>query len=370
MALLAGLGAVLLVPDPATADSIFPVTNTDDAGPGSFRQALADAAASPGHDSVSFRVGGTVTLASEISWSGDGSLNIYGHGIVIDAGGAPRALVDESGTGISIEGLSITGVAGSTNLDAAPIVSMGGDIHVFYCAITGNHVTSTAGDAAGALLSVGGFAGAGDCDITDNWVHARAGDAAGAILGVYADAGSCVIRANHATAERGDAAGALLSTSGSWAAVGDCDLSHNSAVTATGAGGGAVLAQTGGVLLDRSTVDHNTVEASGGAAGGGVSSGGDVRLLDSIVTCNTATATGDAGGGVYWDGGEVTITDSTINGNRASSSRGDSDDAVFPALFTSGNSTVDDDPSVCEPPPPPVAPQAAAPVAIGPNFTG
>src|SRR5215471_11799457 len=64
----------------------FNVTNNHDSGAGSLRQALLDAAAASGPDTVSVQAGlGTITLSSPISWSasgtGDQSVTINGNGV-------------------------------------------------------------------------------------------------------------------------------------------------------------------------------------------------------------------------------------------------------------------------------------------------
>src|SRR4051794_3929785 len=59
----------------------FAVTNTNDSGSGSLRQAILDANAAPGADQITFahRVHGTISLSSdELQITGD--LNIFGPG--------------------------------------------------------------------------------------------------------------------------------------------------------------------------------------------------------------------------------------------------------------------------------------------------
>lgn len=57
-------------------ESVYFVTNTNNTGAGSFRQAISDAI-SAGGGNIIFRVGGTVTLASDISITGD-NISIWG----------------------------------------------------------------------------------------------------------------------------------------------------------------------------------------------------------------------------------------------------------------------------------------------------
>lgn len=72
---------------------LFFVTNTSNSGAGSFRQALADAA-SAGGGNIIFRTGGTITISSDLSISGNnitiwgesapgGGIAVYGRGTIV-----------------------------------------------------------------------------------------------------------------------------------------------------------------------------------------------------------------------------------------------------------------------------------------------
>src|SRR5262249_31992963 len=127
---------------------------------------------------------GTITLSSEIEWSGvigTNAVTITGNGAHVDFNGSSRGLVDGGGQGLTISDLTITGVGGSATSDAAPGVSEGGAIVLDGCTITDNTVTTTGGDAAGAVLSEGGSVTISNCTITGN-VTNSSGDGAGGIL--------------------------------------------------------------------------------------------------------------------------------------------------------------------------------------------
>ena len=66
---------------PAAAAS-YTVTNTNDAGAGSLRQAIIDLNAAGGSNTITFTVGGTVTLLSE--------LPVITSAVAIDGGGNTR----------------------------------------------------------------------------------------------------------------------------------------------------------------------------------------------------------------------------------------------------------------------------------------
>src|SRR5262249_54177356 len=71
---------VVFASSAGAAPMTFHVTNTDDAGDGSLRKALADAAANVGDDTVQVDVTGTITLTTTpIVWNGNGSVTINGN---------------------------------------------------------------------------------------------------------------------------------------------------------------------------------------------------------------------------------------------------------------------------------------------------
>jgi len=276
----------------------FDVTTAADAGPGSLRQALLDAAAAAGADDVIVQAGlGVVTLSSEIGWTGVPGANpvtIDGNGVHVDFNGSSRGFVDDGGQGLTIGEMTITGVGGSAASDAAPVLSEGGDMVLDGCTISGNTVTTTNGDVAGAVLSEGG---------------------------------SVTIR--------------------------NCTISGNVA-NGTGDGAGGVLSEGGALDVSDSTIEANTVNAGGDAGGGLASEGGDVSVARATVNCNHATAgpNADAGGGLLSEGGSVTVDSSTLAGNSATASgSGTSANGILsegPAPVLT-NTTVTDDPSACAP---------------------
>lgn len=80
-ALVLAAGSALLVAAPAAAAPPFEVTSLDDSGPGTLRQAIADANAQDGADEIVFASGlsGVITLDDEIDI--DDALTITGPGV-------------------------------------------------------------------------------------------------------------------------------------------------------------------------------------------------------------------------------------------------------------------------------------------------
>lgn len=106
-AVIASLAAVIV---PAGAAATFQVTNTNDSGAGSFRQAVADANLAPGADTISFAVTGTITLASGPIVVNGGPLEINGpgRGLLAISGNRTSALLAASpGTTLHLNGLTL-----------------------------------------------------------------------------------------------------------------------------------------------------------------------------------------------------------------------------------------------------------------------
>ena len=107
-AVIASLAAVIAMP--AGAAATFQVTNTNDSGSGSFRQAVADANLAPGADTISFAVTGTITLAGGPIVVNGGTLEIDGPGrsLLTISGNRTSALLAASpGTTVHLKGLTL-----------------------------------------------------------------------------------------------------------------------------------------------------------------------------------------------------------------------------------------------------------------------
>ncbi|CAA9542696.1 MAG: hypothetical protein AVDCRST_MAG88-147, partial [uncultured Thermomicrobiales bacterium] len=107
VALLTAL-ALLAPPAPAARAATFSVTTTAESGPGSLRQAILDANGTPGGDTITFGVTGTITLASALpTITGDLAITGPGAGnLTISGAGLHRVFFTDSGT-VSIARLTI-----------------------------------------------------------------------------------------------------------------------------------------------------------------------------------------------------------------------------------------------------------------------
>jgi Ca2+-binding RTX toxin-like protein len=146
------LGALLALPAGAQADD-FTVTNLNDSGAGSLRDALVEANGNPGADRVLFKskLSGTIELGDRLEvYSTD--LEIIGPGarkLTLDAGGDSRVLYASGITtfDLTLSGLTLTGGYASTG-GAGIVFSGGGDLMVSRTTITDSHSLSSGGGIA------------------------------------------------------------------------------------------------------------------------------------------------------------------------------------------------------------------------------
>ncbi|HEY1582282.1 MAG TPA: hypothetical protein VGF73_04180, partial [Chthoniobacterales bacterium] len=262
--------------------NIITVTNNNDSGAGSLRQAIADAADG---DTINFNasVTGTITLTSGALTFDNKSLSIEGPGadtLTISGNNADRVFLIGSNSGspgrtLSISGLMMTGGA-------------------------------TTGDG-GALKNVAWYtATISDCVITGN----SANGVGGAVSEVFDNVtlNNCVITGNSSLADGGGIASGF-STPNSFD-INNCTISNN---TAAGLGGG-ILNGSGCTM----TISNSTVSGNMSKSGGGFwQTGSTVMMTNCTISGNTTTDSGAQGvaSGIGFHRGSATLTACTISGN-------------------------------------------------------
>jgi len=269
-----GVGFYLVLPASAAT---WTVTNCNDSGPGSLRQAVADASSG---DTITFAMSpacSTVDLASPIAVSTTITIQGPGANVLALSGGNANPVLEITDCTVSISGLMVEDGYASDN-DGIAGGGIGGGIY--------NDGTLTLEDDVvsqnSASYEGGGiFDQSGDITISDTTVSNNTAQFG---AGVW----------NGGT----DATTALMSYS---------TVSNNGSSVTTGFGGG--IFNDGTLSIASSTVANNVAYNSGG---GIYNSGGTLNISNSTVADNTVPNTTDSGGDLKTIDGDVTIGASIV----------------------------------------------------------
>ncbi len=299
----------------------FTVTNLNDTGAGSLRQAILDAnAADFSADTIVFQAGlaGSIDLtaaAGQLTITDTGTTGGPGAaGDRIGGSGAGRHFASDNGgrvLDVSISGLTVTGGNGSTG-GPTPVSDDGGGIRIGDdrvildgMVVTGNSLTS-ANDGGGIALAGQGFLTVRNSTVSDNQ--------AGRGGGIHFANGGALLMENSTVSGN-------TATQTEVAASGGGGIDFGSYVTADG------------FTIRNSTIASNTAFGSGGGLNLRVF--GQVRIQNSTITGNaantTSTTAADGGGGIVFGLGFtpfVNLESTIVSGNTASAANGRSDIAA------------------------------------------
>lgn len=284
------------------------VTNLNNSGSGSLRQALEDIA-----------VGGTITFDPALA---GGTINLAGPlvpprsviidagdapGITLDGGGADRVLIVNAGTTVTVSDLTLTNGYG---FQLAGGVLNNGTLTLDHVTVTGNTMTTDAGDfwqGGGGIYSGDGAT----LNLIDSTVSNNSSGWTGGGVYSFFNTTTNVIRSTVSGNTAADVAGGLR-TLGS-VSIENSTISGN---TSTTWHGGALFATDGVVSILNSTIVNNS--APGGTAGGlMVATFGapvEVTVQNSIVADNgdyNCQVEGDPAVAVLTSLGNNVFTDGT-----------------------------------------------------------
>jgi hypothetical protein len=270
--------------------TVITVTNTNDSGPGSLRQALADA---NDGDTINFAVTGTITLTSG-ELLVNRSVTIFGPGaatLAVDGNATSRVFHIGPGKTVSISGLTI--------INGSAISQNGGGILNDHAILTMDScVVQNSGSNLGGGVYNDGSDGSATLTILNSTVSMNGATSGGG--GIYNE--------DH---NSGTATLTITNSIVSNNAVGFADNFP------PGSEGGGVYNGTGIMTITRSSVSGNTAGVSGPnfptGVGGGISNYGTLTIINSTINSNQCW---DNGGGIS-NSGTVTITNSTVSGNGA-----------------------------------------------------
>jgi hypothetical protein len=304
----------------ASAHAEEPVTNQNDSGPGSLRNALATAVAG---DDVEVPPG-TYTLTSGQLLVGE-DLNLVGTGgagaTTIQSAGNFRVLCIASGSDVLLEGLTIHGGRAAPSGVDCPDSQGGGIRSAGNLTVTNSVIqhSSAAPDRGGG----GGIFASGDLTVSDSIVRDNTTTALSALgnnggggihwagTGTSFEVIDSSIYGNTSTVA-GDASGGGGIYSNDPPSLENVTLSGNRHSVASGAlssgGGGGIFALAGGGSITHATFFGNHSDRAGGAIARGPA-GATTDLENSVFHANTAQADRDCAAGAADSlGGNVSST--------------------------------------------------------------
>lgn len=303
--------ALLLSTSPVIA-ATFTVTNTQDAGAGSLRQAFADANKAGGDNTIVFNLPGLAEPVIKIASTLFALSNIS---VINDRPGDVRVRIQQEPQPSSsdssfyvaqsgrlvLAGLTISGPPGGTNQQSG-VYNSEGHVALRNCTLTDNY-----GYFGGAIYNYNGEASLTNCLVTGN-----RGSYGG---GLFNDGGNmsvqhCVVSNNSAVEQGGAAANRGLG----YMMLVDCAVSGNVTTSTTASTwGGAGINNWGLLAVSNCTFSDNRAQAFGGGA----------IFTRGGLTANNCTFVNNSGerGGAIWDYGSSSrqsfLNSCTFSGNSA-----------------------------------------------------
>ena len=302
------------------------VTSTADSGPGSLRQALADA-----HDGDTIHFdpalnGQTITLTSaELAVRANVTIDGPGPNLLAIKRDPQAPLfgifhVIPGATALMIRGLTITGGAA---FYGGGIFNEGTALSIVNCSIHDNVSLGGLGASGGGIYNVYSTITITQSTISNNWAL----EGGGVVNFGPMEINESAITGNHAYQfqKRGGIGGGISNGGTATLTINDSVVSGNvagdpnpfptpgpSPTPAPVGFGGGIQNNLATLTIHNSVISGNTATGNdvNGGQGGGIGSGGPVNITASTINNNHAD---HYGGGI--DGNTISITDSTINGN-------------------------------------------------------
>ena len=291
--------AVSLIPFPlaqrATAKGNRPattitVTNGNDSGPGSLRQALAQA---NDGDTINFDPSVNIVTLTTAELAIDKSVTLSGAPQMVTVVRASqtefRIFHVMPGHSVEIDGLTISG-GHITGDNGGGILNDNSTLTITHCTVSGNAIVS----ASSGINFGGGIHNSGTMTLNQVIVNNNNAFFCGCGNGVSSGGG--------------------ISNTGTMTIIAGTVQSNMGFYSAGGIYNTGMMTITGNTILNNQTGNPGHF----GAYGGGIVNGGTMTIQDSTISGNTALGgdiQGGEGGGI--SGNNNTITNSTITGNSA-----------------------------------------------------
>jgi hypothetical protein len=299
------------------------VTNLNDAGAGSLRQAIIDTSAG---GTVDFQDGlsGTITLTTgELAINKSLTIAGLGSNVITVSGGGVWRVFDVRLAYVDISGLTIAN-GSPHDLGGGGGIYNSGHLIIAESTLSGNIVRSTGISAAigGGILNDGTLT-VTNCALSGNSAESggtRATDGGG----IYNSGTAAIISS---TLSGNSASGGQAAIGGGIDNIGTLTITEstfvgNSAHSTLGSYGGAI-ANGSTLTLINSTLSGNSATSSSGSSsnGGGISNAGTLTVTNSTLSANFVQGPDSSvGGGIDIAAGTVTSANTIVAANSAPSS--------------------------------------------------
>ncbi|MEH2244442.1 beta strand repeat-containing protein [Nostoc sp.] len=302
-----------ITPLPVNTDTV--VTNTNDSGAGSLRQALLNANATAGADTITFAGGVFTDATPDIINLTSGQLTISDD-LTIVGTGASKLTISGNNTSSVLE---ITGAGTDVNIDGLKIANANDVIYgsiLLNSNASLNLTNSTVSDNQGA---VGGIFNRGNLSLTNTTVSSNQGSSLGG--GIFntgtLSLTNSTVSGNSAYIYRSfNAYGGGIFNTGTLKITGSTISNNTSYAKGIEYRFPNPYPSYAGGIYNSGTVDisGSTISGNGAGDGGGVFNDGTFRLTNSTVSNNNVYT---RGGGIYNNSGTLTLTNDTITNNEA-----------------------------------------------------
>lgn len=318
------VGSLLMTPVDKAEAATFTVTNTNDSGAGSLRQAIIDANGAVGPDDVTFAAGvtGSISLYSVIAIDDPVTITGPGQSVLTLSGRDLNRIfsidTDDFVYDVAISGLTLTD--GYANGDGGAIYSRHSHLTITDCTISSSSATNNGGG-----IYFYGYYSSNQLNLnvtgstfTNNRAQGRDGG------GIYAQDGLVTITNSNFTYNyAGDDGGAFGADDLYQLDITDSTFQYNRSYGSSFRGGGGAINLVelrGPVTITGSTISDNDADHKGGGiAIERTYTDETFAITDSYIENNDAA---DNGGGIYCERANLTISNSTISGNSADGSSG------------------------------------------------
>ena len=253
-----------------------------------------------GNDTITFSIGGTITLSSSLPNIIDAAgLTINGgSAVTISGNNAVRVLQVNSGAALTLQNLVIAN--GNASLLSGGLYNLG------TATISNSTFSNNLGSFGGGIDNES----SGTLTISNSTFSGNSATNSG---GAVSSSGTMTVSNSTISGNSANTLAGGIAIFGGTVTVSNSTISGNSANTLAGG-----LVNNGGTMtINNSTISGNSADSGGGIYNG---SGSTVTVSNSTISGNSASST--FGGGLYNNGGAATISNSTISGNSASSGGG------------------------------------------------